>query len=159
MYGAGDEKIGSIVKGSAREGKKLRAKFLRNLPALNLLITTVKDTAKKRGYLWGLDGRRLHVRSLHAALNTLLQSAGALAMKAALVIADWHLQSEGLVPGVDYEFVLNIHDEMQAEVVPHNAEFVGEALAMSIHAAGQFFNFRCPLAGEFKIGANWAETH
>ena len=159
LYGAGDEKLGSIIKGSVKEGKKLRAKFLRNLPALNALITTVKQTAKERGYLLGLDGRRLHVRSLHAALNTLLQSAGALIMKLALVIADWLLQAEGLTPGVDYEFVLNIHDEMQAEVVPHMAEKVGECLASAIHAAGQYFNYRCPLAGEFKTGANWAETH
>lgn len=159
LYGAGDRKIGSIIKGTEREGKKLRAKFLRNLPALGNLVTEVKKTAKERGWLRGLDGRRLHVRHMHAALNTLLQSAGALVMKMALVIADWLLQAEGLTPGVDYEFVLNIHDEMQAEVVPHKAEMVGEILASAIHAAGQFFNFRCPLAGEFKTGANWAETH
>ncbi|MCD7896357.1 MAG: DNA polymerase [Planctomycetaceae bacterium] len=159
LYGAGDEKLGSIVGGSIQEGKKLRAKFLRGLPALRSLIDTVKATARERGYLRGLDGRKLHVWSLHAALNTLLQSAGALVMKLALVIADWLLQAEGLVPGLDYEFVLNIHDEFQAEVVPHLAEKVGECLASAIHAAGQFFNFRCPLAGEYKVGANWAETH
>ena len=159
LYGAGDEKLGSIVKGTQREGGKLRAKFLRNLPALGKLVNAVKSAAKERGWLRGLDGRQLHVRSQYAALNTLLQSAGALVMKMALVIADWHLQAEGLVPGVDYEFVLNIHDEMQAEVIPEKAEFVGEALASAIHAAGQYFNFRCPLAGEYKTGANWAETH
>ena len=80
-------------------------------------------------------------------------------MKAALVIADWLLQAEGLVPGVDYEVVLSIHDEYQVEAVPEKAQLVGEALASAIAAAGHFFNFRCPLAGEFKIGANWSETH
>ena len=159
MYGAGDAKLGSIVGGSVREGKKLRAAFLKNIPALGKLTETVKSVARERGWLRGLDGRKLHVRSSHAALNTLLQSAGALVMKAALIIADWYLQAEGLVPGRDYEVLLSIHDEYQLEVIPDKAEFVGEALASAIHAAGQFFNFRCPLDGEFKIGQNWAETH
>ena len=159
LYGAGDAKLGSIVKGSEREGKRLRAAFLKAIPALGKLTEAVKKAAKERGWLRGLDGRRLHVRSQHAALNTLLQSAGALVMKAALVIADWLLQAEGLVPGVDYEFVLNIHDEFQVEALPAKAEQVGQILASAIQAAGAFFNFRCPLAGEYKIGGNWAETH
>lgn len=159
LYGAGDKKLGSIVNGTEKEGRMLRAKFLRNLPALANLTTQVKKTAKERKWLRGLDGRRLHVRHQHAALNTLLQSAGALVMKMALVIADWLLQAEGLIPGTDYEFVLNVHDEYQLEVLPDKVEMVGEILASAIHAAGQFFNFRCPLAGEYKIGRNWAETH
>lgn len=156
LYGAGDKALGN---GSVQEGKKLRNNLQRGLPALGKLVETVKKVARERGYLIGIDGRKLHVRSLHAALNTLLQSAGALVMKQALVIADWLLQAEGLVPGVDYEFVLNIHDEMQAEVLPQYAEKVGEIMASAIHGAGQYFNFRCPLAGEYKIGQNWAETH
>ena len=156
LYGAGDAALGD---GAVSEGKKLRNNLQRGLPALGKLVDAVKKISKERGYLIGIDGRPLHVRSLHAALNTLLQSAGALVMKAALVIADWYLQAEGLVPGVDYEVVLSIHDEYQFEVIPEKAEFVGEALASSIHAAGQFFNFRCPLDGEYKVGTNWSETH
>lgn len=159
LYGAGDEKLGSIVKGSRQEGMKLRARFLKAIPALGKLTDAAKRTAKERGYLFGLDGRKLHVRSQHAALNTLLQSAGALVMKAALVIADWLLQAEGLVPGVDYELLLSIHDEYQMEARPDRAEQVGQILASAINAAGAFFNFRCPLAGEYKVGANWSDTH
>lgn len=159
LYGAGDAKIGAIIKGTAREGKKLKAKFLRNLPALNALITAVKKAARERGYLIGLDGRRLHVRSLHAALNTLLQSAGAVVMKKALVIANSRILAEGLVAGIDFEFVLNVHDEMQCECLPEHAEKIGKIMADSIREAGEFFKFRCPLAGDYKIGANWAETH
>lgn len=159
LYGAGDGKLGSIVKGSQATGAKLRAQFQKNIPALGKLTEGVKSVARKRGWLRGLDGRRLHVRSEHAALNTLLQSAGALVMKLALIISDWHLQAEGLVPGDDYEFVLNIHDEAQAEAKPQHAELVGQSLAEAIHAAGQYFNFQCPLAGEYRVGDNWAETH
>jgi DNA polymerase-1 len=160
LYGAGDNKIGSIVGKGRQAGAKLREKFLTGLPALAKLVKGVKKRANEQGYLRGLDGRKLHVRSDHAALNTLLQSAGALVMKKGLAILDETLQNvHGLVPGVNYEFVGNIHDEWQIEVDEEFAELVGKAAVAAITAAGDFFNFRCRLDGEYKIGSNWAETH
>jgi DNA polymerase I-like protein with 3'-5' exonuclease and polymerase domains len=159
LYGAGDEKIGSIIGKGRKAGKQLKRKFLDGLPALDKLLDGVKCAANQRGYLIGLDGRKLHVRSDHAALNTLLQSAGALVMKKALVILDNRLQAEGYVPGVDYEFIANIHDEFQIECNEGIAEVVGKAAVESIRAAGDHFGFRCPLDGEYKIGRNWAECH
>ena len=159
LYGAGDAKIGSIIGKGPAAGRALKKRFLEGLPALGRLVKGVKEAAKKRGYLRGLDGRLLHVRSDHAALNTLLQSAGALVMKKALVILDAELQRAGFVPGRHYEFVANIHDEWQIECDEEIAEIVGLAAKNAIRAAGDAFGFRCPLDGEFKIGANWAETH
>jgi len=159
LYGAGDEKIGSIVGKGRKRGAELKKQFLAGLPALAALLKGVKAKAKSAGWLGALDGRRLHVRSDHAALNTLLQSAGALIMKKALVMLDNDLQAAGLVPGVNYEFVLNIHDEWQIEADTEHAEFIGEAGKAAITKAGEFFNFRCRLDGEYKVGKNWAETH
>ena len=156
LYGAGDENLGD---GNPSLGRKRRRNLETNIPALGKLVPLVKSTAKRRGYLIGIDGRKLHVRYQHAAFNTLLQSAGAIVMKVALIIADWYLQAEGLVQGVHYEVVLSIHDEYQFEALPEKAEFVGQALASAIHAAGHLLNFRCPLSGEYKIGKNWSETH
>lgn len=159
LYGAGDEKIGSIIGKGRKHGKALKEKFLQGLPALAKLVKGVKKRAKAKGYLIGLDGRKLHIRSDHAALNTLLQSAGALVMKKGLHILDVRLQEAGLAPGVNYEFVGNIHDKWQIEVDEEHAEFVGRSAVASIRAAGDYFGFRCPLDGEYKIGNNWAETH
>jgi DNA polymerase-1 len=164
LYGAGDEKLGTIVtkvrgKASAKKGKELREKFMRNLPALGALVKAVKAAAKERGFLFGLDGRKLHVRSQHSALNTLLQSAGAIQMKKALVILDEMLQQKGLKPGIDYEFVLNVHDEWQIETRKEIADEVGRTAVAAIRAAGEYFKFPCPLDGEYKVGRTWAETH
>jgi DNA polymerase-1 len=164
LYGAGDEKLGLIVlkvRGAEAKalGGKLRAKFLKNLPALGRLVKEVKNAAKERGFLYGLDGRRLHVRSQHSALNTLLQSAGAIQMKKALVILDTNLQAMGFKPGVDYEFVANVHDEWQIETRKEIADEVGRTAVAAIRAAGEFFKFPCALDGEYKIGSTWAETH
>jgi len=164
IYGAGDEKLGFItkrIKGpKARSaGKKSRADFMRNLPALGKLVERVKKAVKERGFLKGLDGCILHIRSQHSALNTLLQSAGAIQMKKALIILDESLKAIGLVPGVHYEFVANVHDEWQLEVDEEHGETVGKLAVEAIRKAGEYFKFKCPLDGEYGIGRSWAETH
>lgn len=154
LYGAGDAKIGTITGGSARAGRRLKDKFLENTPALASLRDRV-GTAANRGYLTGLDGRRLWVRSAHAALNTLLQSAGAVVMKKALTILDEYAK----IYNIQYKFVGNIHDEIQAEVREDQAQQFGWLAVECIKAAGVKLNLRCPLDGDFKIGESWAQTH
>ncbi len=158
LYGAGDEKIGEIIGKGKKEGRKLKKQFLEKTPALRQLKEAITTAIEKKGYLVGLDGRHLKIRSAHAALNTLLQSAGALVMKKALVILDTELQRQ-YIPGQDYEFCANIHDEWQIEVREELAATVGQMAADAIFKAGDYFKFRCPLAGEYKIGNNWMETH
>tara|TARA_R110002073_G_scaffold88443_2_gene209875 strand:+ start:128 stop:1417 length:1290 start_codon:yes stop_codon:yes gene_type:complete len=154
LYGAGDAKIGTIVGGSAKDGSRLKQRFLRNTPALENLRERV-GRASGRGYLRGLDGRRLHVRSEHAALNTLLQAAGAIVMKKALVLLDDYAQQWNL----NYKLIGNIHDEVQTEVSEKHAEKFGYLAVECLKAAGLAFNLRCPLDGEYKVGNTWAETH
>ena len=154
LYGAGDAKIGTIVGGTAKDGRELKERFLRNTPSLKRLRDRVTG-ASDRGYLKGLDGRKLYIRSPHAALNTLLQGAGAIVMKQGLVILDEFAQKWSL----DYHFVGNIHDEWQTEVREAHAEKFGHLAVSCIQAAGLKFNLRCPLDGEFKIGDTWAQTH
>lgn len=166
IYGAGDYKLGTTkgVTGGKNyvsgAGRSDRGRFLNNLPALGKLVDGVRAAVSKRGYLTGMDGRRLHVRSEHAALNTLLQSAGAVLMKQALVMLDDYLQTTcKLVPGVDYEFMLNIHDEWQIECKPELAELVGNSCRLAMEAAAEHLGFRCPVTGQYEVGNNWAETH
>jgi DNA polymerase I len=166
IYGAGDEKLGTIllrVKGpkARARGKAAREDFLANLPGMGALVKAVKAKAKAKAQKWlkGLDGRRISVRSDHAALNTLLQSAGAVQMKRGLCILDDDLQAAGLTPGIHYEFVANVHDEWQIEVDHDRAEVVGRMAADAIRKAGEYYNFRCPLAGDWKQGRSWLDTH
>lgn len=154
LYGAGDAKIGAIVGGGKKQGKQLKARFLAGTPALAELKDNVAQAAA-RGYVVSLDKRKVFIRSEHAALNSLLQSAGAMVMKQALVILDDYATRWKL----DYKFVGNIHDEFQVEVREDHAERFGSLAASCIEAAGIHFKLRCPLAGEFNIGNNWAETH
>ncbi len=161
LYGAGDAKIGSITGGAASEGRKLKQKFLRSLPALGRLVEAVQSAAK-RGFLVGLDGRHIHVRSSHAALNTLLQGAGALVCKKWLVLLEEHLQAAGYKHGWDGDYANCAwsHDEVQIACrTPEIAEAVRKIAEDCVLKAGEYFNFRCPTAGESKVGKTWADTH
>ena len=154
IYGAGDEKIGSIIGGNRKTGRALRERFLSGLPSLRTLKERV-ERASAKDYLKGLDGRKIYVRHRHASLNTLLQGGGAIVMKKAMCLLkdliDLNL--------FDAKFVANIHDEWQIQVKESQAELVGQLGVESIQKAGEHFKMRCPLTGEYKIGGNWSETH
>lgn len=142
-------------------GKYCRDLYGERMPALPELIKDVITQWKEKGYLKGLDGRKLHPRSEHSAFNTLNQGAGAVIMKKSLEIADKGMKTDGLKPGRDYEFVINQHDEWQLEVTNNQEiiEIVSRNLPKAIKEAGEFFNFPCPMSGSVKVGKDWSDTH
>ena len=154
LYGAGDSKIGEVAGGGAKRGRILKKNFLDNTPALKQLRDKVTQSSDK-GWVTGLDGRKLHIHSKHSALNTLLQSAGAVIMKKALILLDSYAKQYK----IDYKFVLNVHDEFQCEVRNDQADFFGGLAVGSIVQAGESFKLNCPLDGEYKVGETWQQTH
>ena len=154
LYGAGPAKIGKIVGGSAKAGRELIGKFLRNMPALKRLRSNIQEAAQG-GTIKGLDGRRLHIRSEHAALNTLLQGAGAIVCKQWLVEMDKRILRSGL----DARLVVSVHDEYQFEIAMPDIERFTQITKEAMHRAQEILSFKCDLDCNYKIGNNWAETH
>tara|TARA_Y100000992_G_scaffold302598_1_gene277597 strand:+ start:982 stop:2730 length:1749 start_codon:yes stop_codon:yes gene_type:complete len=154
IYGAGNEKIGSVVGGSKQDGQRLKQRFLDNLPSLRTLKNRVTRAAAK-GFIKGLDGRKIYIRSAHSALNALLQGGGSIVMKKALELLNQYIIEQKL----NAHFVANIHDEWQIEVAEKDADRVGKLGVKAIQQAGLAFDMKCPLDGEYHIGDNWSETH
>ena len=152
LYGAGDAKLGTVAGGGRSTGRNLRKSFIDNLPSFKNLKDRVARASAK-SYLKALDGRKLYIRSEHSALNTLLQGAGAIVMKQALVILDDKIKH------LDAHFVANVHDEWQIEVRQDQADEVGRLGVEAIIEAGKVLKLKCPLDGEYKVGDNWSETH
>ena len=162
LYGAGDAKVGSIVRGTAKQGKILKKRFLDKTPGIAELLNGIQSRVlpRNRGgagqkYLKGISGRRLYVRSPHSALNLILQSAGAYYMKYWLVEIDRRLSARGF----DYKWVGNIHDEAQCEVRTDQAEEVARLMEQTFTDVGYMIGMRIEMAGEAKIGTSWADTH
>jgi len=166
LYGAGPAKIGSIVLPFASEeqqakiGKELLDRFLRNMPALKKLMKKLKNEAR-RGWIEGIDGRRLFIRAQHAALNTLLQNAGAMLAKKWYLLFEEFMEDHGYYHGWEQDFAMMafVHDEIQVAVREEIAQEAGEISVKAAQASGDFFKFKLPVAAEFKVGTNWALTH
>jgi len=154
IYGAGSKKIGSIIGGSERDGERIKEKFLRATPSLRSLREKVERIASRR-WVRGLDQRKIIIRYPHAALNTLLQGAGATVMKYALTLLEEYVK----IKQIKALPVVNVHDEFQYEVEEKRADEFGILAVQSIVDAGKQLNVRCPLNGKYKIGNNWSETH
>ena len=154
IYGAGAAKIGQVVGGTSQDGQRLIDTFLGNVPALAVLRERV-DKASQRGYLKGLDGRWLKVRNQHAAVNLLIQGAGAVICK------QWLIEINSLVRQhqVKAKLVASIHDEYQHEVYRPQANRFGELTKLAMKNTERSLKIKCPLDSEYKIGQNWSETH
>ena len=152
LYGGGDELVGNIVGGGRREGKRIKETFKRKTPAIARLLKSIEQALKGKTWLGGLDGRKLHCRSVHSSLNLLLQSSGSILMKKALVV----FARDAKLP---YELHGNIHDEVQFSCLPEHADELGKLFCDSLTKAGEELKFKCRLDGEYKVGSNWAETH
>ena len=172
LYGAGDAKIGRIVHGDEKDGRRLKKEFLKKTPAIAQLRAAIENTlVEKRGlrgniikwrrkYLKGLDGRPLHVRSIHSALNLLLQSAGALICKKWILLLEENLIALGLDHGKDFQYMAWVHDEVQVACrTKEIAETVVKVAQDSMRQAQDFFGFRVQLDTEGKIGRSWCDCH
>lgn len=165
IYGAGDLKLGHIIKPEYSDaakkslGSDLRQKFLEAIPGLEPLIDAVKARVREYGYIKGLDGRPIYTRAEHSALNFLLQSCGAILSKRWCVISQDMLDEAGLTYDVDYTRCAYVHDEQQFSVVPSEAERVAKILVDAAPRAGQYYNFKVPITAASDIGKTWADTH
>ena len=154
LYGAGPAKIGKVVGGSAAQGQILIKRFLKNMPALKQLREDIIEAAKE-GTIKGLDGRRLHIRHEYAALNTLIQGAGAIVCKQWLI----HLTKKIIQAGLDAKLVASIHDEYQFEVAKPDVNRFCKLTKEAMKETTKTFDMKCDLDCDYKIGKTWAQTH
>ena len=160
IYGGGDFKLGSIVGKGRKEGARLRAQFLKGMPALAELIQRITNYRKaNKGYIRILDGRHIPVDHVHCTLNYLLQSAGAILSKAWMRRFHTLCNQSGYVWGKDYMQLLWVHDEIQCAAREEVVEHIGQLAVKAIEDVGVEYKLNCPITGEYAIGDNWKETH
>lgn len=188
MYGGGDGKLGEVINGTAKDGKALKERFFNAVPAYKELCSDIertlitssewvggvnKVTWRKRVHpdnsnlsithsILGLDRRVVYVRSPHSALNTLLQSAGALICKKWVCLVEENMRKAGYKHGWDGDFAMMawVHDETQ--IACRTREIAEDCVRIaqeSMRQTQEFFKFNCQLDTEGKIGDNWYSCH
>ncbi len=164
IYGAGDAKLGSLLyptlneTGQRAKGKELRQKFLDAIPGLEPLVNAAKEKVRIQNQIRGLDGRPIFCSVEHAALNYLLQSAGAILSKRWVVLSHTAL-SKKYEYGKDFTFAAWIHDEIQSCCRPEIADDVIKIIEECAIKSGEFYNFRVAITAAGEKGDNWSMTH
>lgn len=159
LYGAGDEKLGSLATRSIYKdvrirGEKIRKLLLSEIPNLEKFLDEMGKIVAEHQVVPIPGGGFAHIRYKHAILNTLNQALGAHQMKVATGMMYKRLKD---IP--EARIVIFYHDEVQVECRPEDAEKVGKMLVECIIESGRRLELKVPMDGEYKIGANWAETH
>ena len=159
IYGGGDNKLGTTAGASktqaSKKGKEIRGRIMRDLDGFAALSDAVSRRARS-GVLRGLDGRPIRLQGKnHAALNYLLQSAGAVICK------QWLLRSYELLDeaNIDYWPLAFVHDELQISVAPSQAEMATLLITAAMKDVQHNLKFRCELDSEAQTGNSWADCH
>jgi len=156
LLGAGDEKTGQIIGGSATDGRNVKRRFVSNFPGLENLLDNLERQIKRTGRIRLCDGTPLAVSAPHTRLGYLLQGDESRIMKKAAILAAQQINRRKL----DVIKVGDIHDEWQNDVLnAHVKELTEEVYPYAFKTAGEFFNYRVPIECDSKVGLTWAETH
>ena len=178
LYGAGNGKLGELANKDRSEagiktvaksqepklGAQIRKRVENGILGFGQLDAVCKAKDKKQGCIKGLDGRRVDTAGQHSALNTALQSAGAIVVKKAIELFHFELCVEAGLVDEDYmpvgwNYLAQVHDEVQLTAEPEKAEQLGQLFKQAIQLAGERLGLRCQLDGEYMIGANWKDCH
>ena len=157
LYGAGNIKIGhsydkQLSDDKARKkGAEIRKAYIEAIPGLKELLEAVHQ-ASTRGYVRGLDNRRILVDSRHKSLNYLLQGS------AAIIAKRWMVLTHENLPETARQLAF-VHDELQFECEEKDKEDLKFLLELTAKQSGEYYNMRCPVAAESKSGVTWADVH
>jgi len=160
LYGAGDQKLGlSYDKQlspdkAKKKGKEIRKAYIDAIPGLKKLLEGVHK-ASERGYVLGIDKRKILVNSKHKSLNYLIQGSSAILAKRWMLITNEHIKEMDLC----CHQLAFVHDELQFECTPEHVDDLKSLLVFSAAEAGEYYKLRIPIAAESSSGLNWADTH
>jgi hypothetical protein len=156
IYGCQPPKLADTLGCNLKKAKKLWENFWNGNTALKECKEFLEDQYMKLGFIIGLDGRKIFIRSKHSIVNAKFQSDGSIVVKTAMcfLFNRWVLQEK-----LDAKLVLFQHDEFQAEVDPKDSKRYKELADKSFKVAGEYYKLNVPLEGDSKEGLNWAQTH
>jgi DNA polymerase I-like protein with 3'-5' exonuclease and polymerase domains len=111
------------------------------------------------GYIKGIDGRFLPVRSAHSALNLRCQGTAATITKIWIGETYRLVRKNKMKFGRDFRPLAIIHDEQQAAVREEIADEFGNCFVEAAMTINKIIPLNIPMAASYKIGDTWYDTH
>lgn len=151
-------KMDDRQKAKLAKARLILLKFEKGIEGIKDLKDNITEVAA-RGWLKAIDGSRIHVRKKHAALNSILQSAGAISCKVWMMLVHRRLEELGYVKGRDWKQILWVHDELQFTHRPGLGPIIKQVAEECMVLAGEMLGLKGRYRTDGKTGANWAECH
>ena len=153
-FGAGGRKLASILGIPEAAGNKAKNKFLNRWPALREL-TKRSQTAAQRGYLMGVDGRKIIVEDAYKAFCYLIQGTEAIIFKHTIVDINEGFEAKD----IKFLQLLAYHDECNWEIDPKDSAEAEVIIRHCFEETPKKFGITLMCAGDVKCGNDYLEVH
>ena len=163
VYGISDYGLANQIGVSNKQAKEYINQYLEKYSGIKHFMDAVVESAKEKGYVETLFGRRRYIPEIKSnnymvrqfgsrvAMNTPIQGTAADIMKIAMINVYNKLKEEN----IDAKIVLQIHDELLLEVSNKDKEKAKQILKNCMEKAAKL---EIPLEVELSEGNSWYEV-
>ena len=164
IYGISAFGLAERMGVSRTEAKQLIDEYFITYPGVKVYMDRSIAMAREEGFTTTLWQRRCYLPDINShnatvrgyaernAINAPIQGTAADIIKVAMVRIHKRMQAEG----VQSRMILQVHDELNFSVPPHEKETIQRIVIEEMQAAAQL---RVPLIADCGWGENWLEAH
>ncbi|MGY6587922.1 MAG: DNA polymerase I [Wenzhouxiangella sp.] len=164
IYGMSGWGLARQLDISRKDAEQYIDRYFERYPGVRRYMDKTRESAREKGYVETLFGRRLWTEEIRArnpqrrqaaeraAINAPMQGTAADIIKRAMIAVDHWIQSEK----IDARLVMQVHDELVLEVADSAVEPVRNAVVTQMQDAA---SLNVPLLVECGLAANWDEAH
>jgi DNA polymerase-1 len=164
IYGISSFGLSERLTIGRKEAKDLIDGYFNSYPGVKKYMDESIKKARELGYVTTMLGRRRYLRDIQSrnqvvrgnaernAINAPIQGTAADIIKIAMVKIHGKLKNEGY----SSKMILQVHDELIFEVVPHELDRLKE---MVVHEMSDAVKLDVPLKVDCGTGKNWLEAH
>ncbi len=164
IYGISSFGLSERLTIGRKEAKELIDGYFQSYPGVKRYMDESIRTARERGYVTTMFGRRRHLRDIGSrnqvvrgnaernAINAPIQGSAADIIKVAMV----RIHQKMKAGNYKSKMILQVHDELIFEVLPHELDMLRD---MVIHEMTNAVKLDVPLRVEWGTGKNWLEAH
>ncbi len=164
MYGIGPFGLANRLEISQGEAKEIITRYFERFPKVKQYINDTIDSARRRGYVETLSGRRRYLTDINSrnanirgnaerqAINMPIQGTAADMLKIAMINIDREMMRLKL----QSKMLLQVHDELVFEVAPAEVDQMKSLVMDKMQSA---LPLSVPVEVEVGVGKNWLEAH
>jgi DNA polymerase-1 len=164
MYGIGPFGLANRLEISQSEAKEIIQRYFERFPKVKQYINDTLDSARRKGYVSTLLGRRRYLPDLNSknfavrsnaerqAINMPIQGTAADMIKLAMIGIDEELHGRN----AKGKMLLQVHDELVFEVPMSEVETTKKVVIEKMTNA---LKLDVPIVVEVGSGKNWLEAH